>query len=132
MTGTVKLDAYPDEPLTGTISRLAQVADPMNKLYEIEIKIAPNGKRLAAGLFAKVELYPSQSRTYTVVPVEAIVEGNGRDAFVFVNNQGKAKRIPVTVGYLDGPKVLITSGLHSIQTIITSGSAYLTEGSPIK
>lgn len=129
---TIHLDAYPDEPLNGTVARLAQSADLMNKLYEIEIKIAPNGKRLAAGLFAKVELHPSQSRTYAVIPVESIVEGNGRDAFVFVNNQGKAKRIPVTVGYLDGPKVLITSGLDSIQTIITSGSAYLTEGSPIK
>ncbi|MPR33218.1 efflux RND transporter periplasmic adaptor subunit [Salmonirosea aquatica] len=129
---TVQLDAYPGESLTGTVSRLAQAADPMNKLYEIEIKIVPNGRRLAAGLFAKVELHPSQSRTYAMIPVEAIVEGNGREAFVFVNNQGKARRIPVTVGYLDGPNVLITDGLDSIETIITSGSAYLTEGSSIQ
>ncbi len=129
---TVQLDAYPGESLTGTVSRLAQAADPLNKLYEIEIKIAPNGKRLAAGLFAKVELHPSQSRTYAVIPVEAIVEGNGREAFVFVNNQGKARRIPVTVGYLDGPNVLITDGLDSIESIITSGSAFLTEGSSIQ
>ncbi len=129
---TVHLDAYPDDTLSGTVTRLAQAADPTNKLYEIEIRLDPKGKRLATGLFAKVELQPSQSRSYTVVPVEAIVEGNGREAFVYVNNQGKAKRIPVTVGYLDGDQVLITSGLEGTKSVITAGSAFLTEGSSIK
>jgi membrane fusion protein, multidrug efflux system len=128
----IYLDAYPDDTLSGTVTRLAQAADPMNKLYEIEIRLDPKGKRLATGLFAKVELKPSQSRTYAVVPVEAIVEGNGREAYVYVNNQGKAKRLTVTVGYLDGDQVLITSGLENTKSVITAGSAFLTEGSSIK
>jgi multidrug efflux system membrane fusion protein len=129
---SVHLDAYPDDTLSGTVIRLAQAADPLNKLYEIEIRIDPKGKRLATGLFAKVELRPSQSRSYAVVPVEAIVEGNGRDAFVYVNDKGKAKRLPITVGYLDGDQVLITSGLEGVPQVITAGSAFLTEGSTIK
>ncbi len=128
----VKLDAYPAETFPATITNLAQSADPVSKLYEIEVKIDPSGKRLAAGLYARVELTPSQSRNYAVVPVESVVEGNGNEGFVYVNEQGRAKRIPITIGYLDGDKVLITAGLEGVTEVITSGSAFLTDRSGIQ
>ncbi len=129
----VQLDAYPTEAFEGRITKLAPAADPMNKLYEIEVRIAPKGKRLAAGLFAKVELKPVQSRTYTVVPLEAIVEGNGKEAFIYVLDESrkKVKRLPVQIGFVDGDKVLITNGLEGISEVITSGSAFLTESSTV-
>lgn len=129
----VQLDAYPSEAFSGSITKLAPAADPMNKLYEIEVRIAPKGKRLATGLFAKVELKPVQSRTYTVVPLEAIVEGNGKEAFIYVldETRKKVKRLPVQIGFVDGDKVLITNGLEGISEVITSGSAFLTESSTV-
>lgn len=129
----VQLDAYPTEAFEGRITKLAPAADPMNKLYEIEVRIAPKGKRLATGLFAKVELKPIQSRSYTVVPLEAIVEGNGKEAFVYVldETRKKVKRLPIQIGFVDGDKVLITNGLEGISEVITSGSAFLTESSTV-
>ncbi|HEV7347636.1 efflux RND transporter periplasmic adaptor subunit [Telluribacter sp.] len=128
---TVRLDAYPDDAFKGTVTKLAQAADPLNKLYEIEVRIDPAGKRFATGLFAKVELTSSQSRSYAVVPVEALVEGNGREGYVYVNQKGKAQRVPVTIGYLEGDKVLITNGLEGIREVITAGSAFLTANSSV-
>ena len=128
---TIQLDAYPEEIFNGTITNLAQSADPVSKLYQIEIRIDPAGKRFATGLYAKAELTPSQSRTYKVIPVESIIEGNGNKGFVFVNDNGKAKRLPITIGYLDGNKVLVTSGLDNVDEVITSGSAFLTDSSLI-
>jgi RND family efflux transporter MFP subunit len=124
---SITLDAYPDEPLSGAVTELAPIADPMNKLYEVEIKIAPNGKRLASGMFAKIALSPAQSRSYAVVPVEAILEGNGKNAYVFVLDESgkKAKKIAVTVGYIEKDKVLITNGLEDISEVITAGGAFL-------
>lgn len=129
----VQLDAYPTEAFDGRITKLAPAADPMNKLYEIEVRIAPKGKRLATGLFAKVELKPVQSRSYTVVPLEAIVEGNGKEASVYVldETRKKVKRLPIQIGFVDGDKVLITNGLEGISEVITSGSAFLTESSTV-
>lgn len=129
----VQLDAYPTEAFEGQITKLAPAADPMNKLYEIEVRIAPKGKRLATGLFAKVELKPVQNRSYTVVPLEAIVEGNGKEAFIYVldETRKKVKRLPVQIGFVDGDKVLITNGLEGISEVITSGSAFLTESSTV-
>jgi len=128
---SVQLDAYPDAPFAGMISNLAQSADPGSKLYEIEVKINPAGKRFANGLYARASLIPSQSRSYTIIPVEAVVEGNGENAFVYINDNGKAKRIPIKIGYLDGEKVLVTNGLDDISEVVTAGSAYLTEGAAL-
>lgn len=129
----VSLDAYPTETFTGAVTKLAPAADPMNKLYEIEVRLNPNGKRFASGLFAKVELKPVQNRNYTLLPIEAIVEGNGQDAFVYVLDESrkKVKRLPIRIGFVDGDKVLVTNGLEGITEVVTSGSAFLTESSNV-
>lgn len=135
---SILLDAYPDQPFTGVVSELAQAADPTNKLYEVEVRINPGAARFAPGLFAKVTLVPSQSRSYTLVPVEAIVEGNGKSGFVYVlagdntNTQPlHVRKTPVQIGFLDGDKVLLTNGLSNATNVITAGSAYLTEESTV-
>ncbi len=130
---SIRLDAYPDRTLTGTISELAQAADPMNKLYEIEVRLAGNGVKLAPGLFAKVTLTPAQRRTYSLVPIEAIVEGNGKDGFVYVlaSDQQHIRKQPIQIGYISGENVLLTSGLSADKQVITSGSAYLTAESKV-
>lgn len=129
----VSLDAYAEESFAGTVTELSPVADPMNKLYEIEVKINPNSRKLAPGMFAKLTLNSAQSRAYEVVPIEAILEGSGKDAFVFVldASRKKVKKIPVRVGYIEGSKVLITSGLDGVGEVVTSGSAFLSDGGTV-
>ena len=130
---SVRLDAYPDRTFSGTVSELAQAADPVNKLYEVEVKINPGTAKFAPGLFANVTLVPARSRSYAVVPVEAIVEGNGQDGFVYVvaDDRRKVRKIPVQIGYLDGDKVLLTNGLSGVKQVVTAGSAFLTEESVV-
>lgn len=129
----VQFDAYPGRSFRGSVSELAQAADPMNKLYEVEIRIDPNGVRFAPGLFAKVQLTPDQSRTYAVVPVEAIVEGNGQQGFVYVltADKNRVRKQPVQIGFLDGDKVLLSNGLANVKDVVTAGSAFLTEESMV-
>ena len=126
----IALDAYPGQPFTGTIGELAQAADPMNKLYEVEIRLNPAGVKLAPGLFAKATLTPAQRRTYVMVPIEAIVEGNGKDGYVYVleSDHRHVRKQPVQIGYISGSNVLLTGGLSADKQIVTSGSAYLVEG----
>lgn len=130
---TIALDAYPDRPFSGVITELAQAADPLNKLYEVEIRLNPGGAKLAPGLFAKATLTPAQRRTYTMVPIEAIVEGNGKDGYVYVlETDGRhIRKQPVQIGYISGAKVLLTGGLNATKQVITSGSAFLTEASVV-
>lgn len=128
---SIQLDAYPGQTFMGTVSEMAQAADPMNKLYQVEIRINPGAVKFAPGLFAKVTLQPAQSRSYTIVPVEAIVEGNGKEGFVYTlaADRRHVKKQPVQIGFLDGRNVLLSNGLSGISEVVTAGSAYLTEES---
>ncbi|AQG81672.1 efflux RND transporter periplasmic adaptor subunit [Spirosoma montaniterrae] len=129
----IALDAYPGKTFTGTVSKLAQAADPVSKLYEVEIKISSSGVKLAPGLFAKATLVPAQSRSYAVVPVESIVEGNGKEGFVYVlaQDRKRVQKLPVQIGFLDGDKVLLTNAPSGVREVVTAGSAFLTEESEI-
>lgn len=129
---TVTLDAYPDAILKGHVLYIAQSADPVNKLYQIEVQVDPAGKHLASGLYAKVVITPVGSTSYTVIPVEALIEGDGNTGFVFVKKGNLARQIPIKIGYLEGGSIYVTDGLDGYDQVISAGSAFLTDSSVIK
>jgi len=132
----IRLDAYPDEVFNGAVHLVAPTADPMNGLYPIEIKINAKDKRFAPGLFAKAILTPRKAarRSGGVrVPVEAIVEGDGKRAFVFVpDNDGGVRKIPVIIGELTNTHAIIVQGMEGVDEVITAGSPYLSERSRVR
>lgn len=134
MAARVEMDAYEGVVFSGKVSDLAPAADPVSGLYPVEVRVAPQGKRFAPGLFAEVDITPSQSRSYQIVPIEAIVEGDGKTAFVFtVLPDGESvRKVPVQVAYVEGDKVLITSGLEGVAEVVTAGAPYLSEKKKIR
>ena len=122
----IHFDAYPETTFKGSVSELPATADPSNGLYSIELKVQPQGKRFAPGLFAQVDINAQQQRPYTLVPIEAIVEGNGKNAFVFtVGPDGSSvQKIAVKVAFLEHNQAIIASGLEHEQRVITSGAPY--------
>jgi membrane fusion protein, multidrug efflux system len=128
----VMIDAFKGETFSARVSNKAPSIDPQSGLYQMELKFSQLPKQLALGLFASVKMQPKMQRSYLTVPIDAIIEGNGNHAFVFVAEQGKARKIDVeTVAIQDG-KVLISNGLQIGQQVITDGSAYLADGVNIK
>lgn len=134
MAAKVKMDAYEGAVFNGKVSDLAPAADPASGLYPVEIRIQPQGKRFAPGLFAQVDIAPSQSRSYVTVPVEALVEGDGKSAFVFALLEGgeNVRKAPVQVAFLEGNQAVIASGLEGVAEVVTSGAPYLSEKKKVR
>ncbi len=134
MPARVTMDAYEGSTFNGKVTDLAPAAEPQSGLYPIEIRIQPQGKRFAPGLFAQVDITPSQSRLYTLIPVEAIVEGDGKAAFVFaLQPDGQSvRKLPVQIAFMEGNQVVITSGLEGVAEVVTTGAPYLTEKKRVK
>jgi multidrug efflux system membrane fusion protein len=129
----VKTDAYPGESFDATVSLINEGADVVSGLYVVEVKISPKGRKLASGLVANVEIIPSERQKLKSIPIEAVVEGSGANAFVFVTSDQKSvKKIPVRIAYLAQDRAMISGGLDTITKVITAGSAFLTESSTIK
>lgn len=134
MTAAVSMDAYEGTAFNGKVSDLAPAADPASGLYPVEIRVQPQGKRFAPGLFAEVDIKPSQSRLYSLVPIESLVEGDGKSAFVYaLQPDGESvRKAPVQVAFMDGNQAVITSGLEGVTEVVTSGAPYLNEKKKVR
>ena len=127
-------DAYPNDFFEGDLNVINEGADLINGLYQAEVRIKPGNKKLASGLFAKVEIIPSAKKKLQSVPIESIVEGQGKKAYVFVVKPDKksVQKLPITVAYLENQSAFILDGLANVNEVVTAGSAFLTENSVVK
>lgn len=129
---SIQLDAFPDTQFQAIVTTLSQGADQASGLYQAELKLNTQGKKIATGLFAKALINPSIKQQLPSVPVDAIIEGNGDEAFVYTIENGKAKRIALVIAYINNQRAFVQSGLTGITQVITDGSAYLVEGAKVK
>lgn len=130
----VKFDAYPEETFQAHVSEIVESADPMTGTYEVELKVHSKDKKLVSGFVAQVDISPSAKQMYTIIPIEAMVEAEGQQGFIFTvdDTAQKAKKIPMTIGFLFEDKVAVISGLEGISQVVTEGAPYLIEGTQVK
>jgi membrane fusion protein, multidrug efflux system len=97
------------------------------------VKVNPGTKKLASGLFAKVQIVSNDKTKLWAVPIESLVEGTGKQAYVFVAkaDQKTVHKVLVSIAYLEGTQAFLFSGLEEVSEVITAGSAFLTENSSI-
>ena len=127
------VDPYPYSTLTGVVTEIGKSAHPANGTYEVEVLIDQSDLKLASGFVAKVNLFPSEKETFTVVPVEAVVEAEASEAFVYViNNQNKVTKQPVVIAHIRNNDILVSKGLENVTEVITQGSAYLSDDALVR
>lgn len=131
---TVQFDAYPETDFTARVTEIAQVADPAKGTFEIELWVDPQGKKLATGMVANVQIIPTQTQACLMVPIEALIEADGNRGYVYVLNSDKqsVKKVAVKIAGIYDSLVGISEGLTDQATIITAGNHYLTQQSKVK
>jgi len=129
----VRFDAFPDGTFEGTVTELAGASDPMTGTYDVEVAV-PSASRLASGLVGRVEIRPAATHPVALIPIESLLEADGSHATVFaVSADGRrAERRAVTIAFLTGDRVAVTSGLEGVTTVVTDGAAYLDDGSTLR
>ena len=116
----IKLNAYPDQTLKGTVSNIGSILDPSIRTAKVRIEVANPGGMMRPGMFGSVILYGKEKRSYTAVPASAIVHLHDRD-WVYVPVQGKFKRVEVVSGeQLPNNMQEILSGLQPDQQVVSN------------
>jgi cobalt-zinc-cadmium efflux system membrane fusion protein len=116
----IKLNAYPDKVLKGTISNIGSILDPNIRTPKVRIEVANPGEMMRPGMFATATLFGKEKRTYAAVPASAIVHLHDRD-WVFIPLQEKFKRVEVVSGeQLPDQMQEVLSGLQPGQQIVTN------------
>lgn len=129
----IMTDANPEKKIIAVVRSKSESADPVNGSFTIELKVTElNQTSLASGLYGKAVIYPSERKRVWLIPYEALLDGNGNNGFVFITTDQKtATKIPVTIDGIENKVVRIRSGLKPNSQLIVSGSAYLSDQSPI-
>ena len=130
---TVRLDARPDVELPGRVSEVALSASRGTGTYEVEIAIDPGtaSAPLLAGLTAKVRI-PRSVPAAGAIPLGALVAADGANGAVFAVEEGRARRVPVSIAFLDGDRAVLAGGLEDVQTVVTDGATRLADGAPVR
>ncbi len=115
----IRLNAYPDQALKGTISNIGEILDPAIRTAKVRIEVRNPGV-MRVGMFATATFYGLKRETHTAVPASAILHLHDRDwVFVPAANQ-KFRRLEVRSGNtLPDRTQEILSGLQPGQQVVT-------------
>jgi HlyD family secretion protein len=119
--------AYLDTALSGTVTKIAtsarQVPGKNSLVFPVEVAIASqDAVVLRPGMSTRAEILNRSEESFPLVPIEAIKENSGDESegyHVFVFDDGKAKKVSVTLGSQDDRYQAITNGLSAGDIIVT-------------
>lgn len=120
----VGIDAFPDERLTGVVTKVAVVADSANafmnpdlKVYPTTIKIEGTYDWLRPGMSAEVEILVEKLEDVIYVPLQAVTYWDDKRV-VYVDNFGNPERREVEVGAFSDSFIELTSGLRAGEEVL--------------
>ncbi|MEI6898701.1 MAG: efflux RND transporter periplasmic adaptor subunit [Bacteroidota bacterium] len=120
--------------INAMVSKKSEGVDPVSGTFTIEITpLITVAQKIASGMFGKVTIKPAKGSSCWTIPYDALLDGDGTTGYVFVTCDGKkAQRKKVSIAGITRDHVMIDKGLEGCDKLIISGSAYLTDQSPIQ
>ena len=109
---------------------LEPAIDINTRTIQIRARAKNDQGEIVPGSFAKVELPVQKREDVILVPTEAIIPiQNGKQVFVYRN--GKAHITKIETDDRTGSDVIVTAGLQTGDTVLTTGLMALTDDMPI-
>jgi RND family efflux transporter MFP subunit len=126
----VALDGLPGKVFDGAVTRFAGALDEATRTMLVEAELPNPGHALRPGMYATVRVGVEKHTNVMLVPSEALVMEKTA-AFLFLADGGKAKKTPVKIGFNDGAKVEVVSGLAETAKVILVGKTTLNDGQAV-
>ena len=130
---TVKSEVYPEETFHATIEVVYPTIDAASHTFQCKVIIPNASEKLRAGMYVTPTLGLGKENTI-VVPyqsVEKLIGSNER--FVFINENGYAKRVSVKLGQrFDEQIEIIAPEIHAGVEYIYKGQSKLVDGVKIE
>jgi membrane fusion protein, heavy metal efflux system len=116
----IRLNAYPDQVFTGTISNIGPVLDPNIRTAKVRIEMRNPGL-MRPGMFVSATFHGRQKQKRAAVPATAVLHLHDRD-WVYVPVKGNQFRRTEVVGgdMLPGAMQEIVSGLTPGQQVVAN------------
>lgn len=130
---TVKLDMYKDKQFEAKVRVVYPTIDAMTHTFKAELILQNKEMFMRPGMFARVSVDIDEVDAI-IAPYQCVMKMQGSNTrYVFISDNGKAKRVVVEMGQrFDDQVELISSELREGDAIIIKGQGKLVDGSEIQ
>ncbi len=126
-------DIYPDQEYIAIIETVYPTIDASTHTFQVKLKISNPKEILRPGMFGRVTVEIGEVETL-LVPYQAVLKLQGsNERYIFVNDNGEAKRVVVTLGQrFDDRMEIISNEIKEGDEIVTAGQSRLISGVKLK
>lgn len=126
----VTLAAWPGRRFDARVQRIRPVVDAATGTVRVTLEVRTEGD-LRPGMFGRVFVEMDRREDAVVIPKAALSLDSIGDT-VYVARDGTAARRDVKLGFRDGEKVEVLSGLEEGEQVVVVGQDGLSDGTPIQ
>lgn len=128
----LKSSIYPDRTYPGKVNIVYPTIDKNSRTFTVEVKIPNDDQTLRPGMFGTIKFFIGETNTLVVPALSVLKLQGANNRYVFLNKDGKAKRVDVQIGRrFEDQLEIISSEIGEGDEIVVSGQARLVEGTPI-
>jgi RND family efflux transporter MFP subunit len=127
----VSVDAYPDRPIEGVISRISPAVNQQTRSFPFEAQVPNHDGLLKPGTFAHGRLDSDHTEEVLTVPASAIQNRYGVNR-VFAVKDGRLSTREVKLGDRLGERVEVLEGVAAGQAVATSDVDVLADGMNVR
>ncbi len=121
-TAKVYFDAHAGETFLGLVQVIDQIADPILNTFKVEIGLLPTKLKLFDGFIGQVAITTGKARPLISIPIDALVNADGKKGRVFTLKKGKVKATAISIFKIENETLLVDKGLVANQSVIVSGT----------
>lgn len=126
-------DSQTDNCLAGTVAAKVPVSDPTTRAFPVRVEVSAPNSTLLPGTSATVVFRLGDSPdTEYLLPARALLRHPDGSHSVFLVEDGKARRRPVTVLQQTGSDVIVRGELSAGTAVISRGQAALEDGQAVR
>ncbi|MGB8582603.1 MAG: efflux RND transporter periplasmic adaptor subunit [Candidatus Sulfotelmatobacter sp.] len=120
------------QPVPAKVFLVSPALDPGSTTVEVWLRISNKGGRYKAGTPVRTSIKGKTVANALKVPLSAVLTAqDGSKSVMVVGADGVAHKLAVELGIDDGEDVQVTKGLDASETVITSGSYGLDDGTKV-
>jgi cobalt-zinc-cadmium efflux system membrane fusion protein len=120
----IELSAYPGETLQARVARIADTVDAQTRTVRVWAEMKnPNG-RFRPEMFGRIR-HSETVRLVPVVPVGAVIQGNGRTTVLLERSSGVFQPVEVEIGERHGDQIPVLKGLKPGDRVVVDGAMLL-------
>ena len=126
-TVELRVDAFPDKPIAGTVSRISPAVHAETRAFPFEAKVSNPGALLKPGTFARVRIETSRVDHVLTLPVTALQYRYGINRVFVVEGDHLAVR-ELKVGERVAERIEVISGVKAGEPVVAADVEALADG----